>query len=141
MKSRSIRTSIVLSRFLPLAAIILFTAAYQGVEGPSRPVSQEVTFQSVSAGVTHSCGVTTAGKAYCWGGGTNGELGDGASSSSSVPVKVTGGLSFRSLNAGAQHTCGVTTTGVAYCWGLNPVGQLGNGSIISSNVPVRVVDP
>ncbi len=34
-------------------------------------VSGRLTFQSLSADSTHSCGVTTAGAAYCWGWATS----------------------------------------------------------------------
>ena len=51
-------------------------------------ISGGLTFQSVSAGEGFGCGVTTAGDAYCWGFGGVGELGDGNSSNSAVPVAV-----------------------------------------------------
>jgi alpha-tubulin suppressor-like RCC1 family protein len=53
-------------------------------------VSVGLTFQSVSAGFTHSCGVTTAGDAYCWGSNKDGQLGDGTNTKmfSNVPVGV-----------------------------------------------------
>ena len=47
-----------------------------------------LTFATVSAGTLHTCGVTPAVVAYCWGEGRTGELGDGSWASSSVPVKV-----------------------------------------------------
>jgi len=41
-------------------------------------------------GVFHTCGVTTAGVAYCWGNNQFGALGDGTTSPSRVPVKLAG---------------------------------------------------
>ncbi len=95
-------------------------------------------FAAVTAGLFHTCGLTTSGAAYCWGGGGNGELGDGSTTDSSVPVAVAGGLKFMSLSAGGSNTCGLTTGGAAYCWGPNGAGLLGNGSTTSSSVPVAV---
>jgi alpha-tubulin suppressor-like RCC1 family protein len=102
------------------------------------PVVGGMTFASVSAAETHTCGVTTAGAAYCWGSGT---LGDGTTAFTPTPspVLVAGGLSFASVSASRSHTCGITTAGAAYCWGDNVLGQLGNGTYgqgQSSPVPV-----
>ena len=48
------------------------------------------TWASVDAAVRHTCGVTTAGAAYCWGGNDGGQLGDGTETQSPVPTKVGG---------------------------------------------------
>jgi alpha-tubulin suppressor-like RCC1 family protein len=49
-----------------------------------------LNFATLSNGWFTTCGVTTAGVAYCWGNNESGELGDGTTSGSSVPVKVAG---------------------------------------------------
>ena len=92
-------------------------------------------FASVSAGFNHSCGVTTAGKAYCWGYNAFGELGDGTYGNmpSMTPVPVAGGLTFASVSAGYISTCGVTTVGTAYCWGNSGYGKLGIDSVTMAN--------
>lgn len=52
-------------------------------------VAGGLLFSGVATGDAHSCGVTTAGRAYCWG-ANNGQLGDGSSTSTSTPVAVVG---------------------------------------------------
>jgi alpha-tubulin suppressor-like RCC1 family protein len=86
------------------------------------------TFYQVSAGWSHSCGVSTDNLAYCWGSNGSGELGDGTTDFKLKPVPVSGGLRFRQVSAGASSTCGVTTDNRAYCWGFNNQGQLGDGT-------------
>jgi alpha-tubulin suppressor-like RCC1 family protein len=90
-------------------------------------VSGGLTFATVDAGSNNTCGVTTAGKAYCWGFGDRGSLGS-FTGPALAPTAVLGGLTFASVSPGVRHTCGVTTTGQAYCWGFNFSGQLGTGS-------------
>jgi alpha-tubulin suppressor-like RCC1 family protein len=97
-------------------------------------------WRAVSAGGAHTCGITTAGVAFCWGTNTTGALGASGVTQSSVPVAVSvpAGQSFIRLEAGESSTCAVASTGVGYCWGTNIVGQLGTGSTASSGVPIPV---
>jgi hypothetical protein len=46
----------------------------------------------ISAGLFHSCGVTTGDRAYCW--GSAGLLGDGTFTARLVPVPVVGPVSY-----------------------------------------------
>ena len=103
-------------------------------------VSNGIKYSRVAAGYEHSCGLGLNGGVFCWGNGSQGQLGNGSLGSSSTPVAVLGGLMFTHVSIDATfpgHTCGVATTG-AYCWGRNNNGELGDGSQIQSSVPVRV---
>ena len=97
------------------------------------PVKGGLRFATVSAAVSHSCGITPEGDAYCWG---RGYLGDGVihSSPATTPVLVAGGNTFVAIAAGSAHTCAITTAGQGYCWGTNQWGQLGVGDSTSSRV-------
>lgn len=101
-------------------------------------VSTSQVFTKVFAGSFHSCGLTGAGAAYCWGHGANGRIGDGGSTSRNTPTAVSGGLSFSSLSAGNSTTCGLTGAGAVYCWGSGFYGQLGDGRTVDSSTPVAV---
>ena len=51
-------------------------------------VAGNITFLSISPGFTFSCGVATGGRAWCWGDGTNGQLGNGGEVGKLTPVAV-----------------------------------------------------
>ena len=93
----------------------------------------DVRFSQLSTYGRHTCGITPAGKAYCWGNNGWGTLGDGSNAAMSItPVAVGGGITFRSISAGADHTCGVSTNNRAFCWGNNEWRQLGKGTVFTS---------
>lgn len=111
------------------------------VESRDRPglVVGDLTFRQISAGLTHTCGVTGTGEAYCWGNDERGQLGDATTTSRSAPVRVNSNLSFRVVRTGSNHSCGLTTGGTVACWGANGDGQLGDGSSAAlRSSPVRV---
>src|SRR5207302_10654728 len=95
-----------------------------------------------STGTEHTCEVTAAGAAYCWGSNRTGQLGDGTTTQRLTPVPVASSVRFTAVSAGAFHTCALTAAGAAYCWGGNGAGQLGDGTGTDSfvPVPVRVAD-
>ncbi len=100
-------------------------------------VNSGVSFDTLSlvTGAVHSCALSTAGAAFCWGSNSYGQLGIASTGGSAiVPTAVAGGLTFVSLFAGEYHTCGLTVAGAAHCWGRNSSGQLGTGS---TSVPVN----
>jgi len=55
-------------------------------------------FAAISAGFRHTCGLTAAGKAYCWGWNQFGQLGNGSRQSAKL-AKVAGGIKFKQLSA------------------------------------------
>jgi alpha-tubulin suppressor-like RCC1 family protein len=95
-------------------------------------------FSKISAGQHHTCALTAAGKAYCWGDPTYGQTGTGDVAPAPTPRAVAGSIVFTSISAGSTHTCGLTASGDAYCWGRNLSGELGDGTTTLSNAPVLV---
>jgi alpha-tubulin suppressor-like RCC1 family protein len=95
-----------------------------------------LVFRQISAGGAHSCGVTIDNRAYCWGEGRVGALGDGREMSSTSPVPVAGNLLFLRVNAGDAYTCGLTIGHKVYCWGDNAFGNLGDGTHFRRLTPV-----
>jgi alpha-tubulin suppressor-like RCC1 family protein len=104
---------------------------------PSR-VAGARQFRQVDVGGGHTCGVTTGDRAFCWGGGRTGQLGNGKTYKSFWPRRVAGGLYFDRISAGQVHNCGETTDNRAYCWGNNELGGLGDGTTTTRLTPVPV---
>ncbi len=99
------------------------------------------TITDLSVGYAHVCALAD-GQAYCWGYGSNGQLGNNDTADSPIPVAVDtsgvlAGKTVRSIRAGSTHTCALAD-GQAYCWGRNNAGQLGNNDTADSPIPVAV---
>jgi hypothetical protein len=104
-----------------------------------RRVSQTIDFSTVSAGDSTTCGISIAGRAYCWGFGLHGENGNGTTGDQAAPGLVTGALTFTSISVGGNHACAIGTGGVPYCWGDDSFGQLGDSRHVNSTTPIPVV--
>jgi alpha-tubulin suppressor-like RCC1 family protein len=95
-------------------------------------------FRQLDTGNNHACAVTTDRRAYCWGNGREGQIGNGKAYLSFWPRAVAGGLFFDRVSAARYHTCGETTSDRAYCWGSNSFGRLGDGTTTQRLKPVAV---
>lgn len=94
---------------------------------------------ALAAGLDHICARTTTGAAYCWGRGSFGQLGDGLSIGSVVPVPVFGlGTGVRQIVVGWNHSCALTDDGAVRCWGSNESGGVGDGTTEDRAVPTLV---
>lgn len=104
------------------------------------------TIKLISSGDAETCVVTTDNGIYCWGSNGSGQLGNGGTAESSVPVSVDmsgvlSGKSFNSIYVGVSgNACVLDTLGELYCWGTNYAGQFGNGTTSDSNIPVRAAN-
>ena len=117
-------------------------ASFEVVTGPgitsSPTFSLGVAYADISAGASHTCGISADSVAYCWGSNAYGQLGNGTNAGASSPTSVAGGHTWKALSTGSTHTCGITVAGSAYCWGLNSSGQIGNGTYTDATSPAPV---
>jgi alpha-tubulin suppressor-like RCC1 family protein len=95
-------------------------------------VTGGLAFQSIAAGDPWTCGLSTAGKPYCWGAVQGVGIVVTPHGYDAAPV-------FVSLAVGSFHACALTGDGSAYCWGNNQFGQLGDSTTVSRTDPTPVV--
>jgi alpha-tubulin suppressor-like RCC1 family protein len=99
-----------------------------GAHPTPMPVSGDHQWAQINAGYFHTCGLTTAGEAYCWGDNRYGATGVGISALDGpgagvtwTPARVLGGHRFTDVVTGggvcAGATCGITPDGRVLCWG------------------------
>jgi alpha-tubulin suppressor-like RCC1 family protein len=102
-----------------------------------------MTATAVGAGFAHSAALTSTGAVLAWGKNYNGNLGNGSTADSGVPVKVNlpAGTQATAIAVGGEHNLAVTSTGAVLAWGYGADGQLGNGGTGSSGTPVNVSLP
>jgi alpha-tubulin suppressor-like RCC1 family protein len=86
-----------------------------------------VQFVDVTVGESHACSLLSNGTVRCWGHGEGGQLGDGANTSSSVPVAVSNLSGVRAIAAGHIHTCAIRDDNTVWCWGNGQLLQFGMG--------------
>jgi alpha-tubulin suppressor-like RCC1 family protein len=83
------------------------------------------------------------GTYYDWGFNNLGQLGDGMTANSNVPVQVNLPAPVAEVFQGGDYsgdgeTMALLTDGTVYAWGANAFGQLDDGTTVNSAVPVKV---
>src|SRR5256885_16954811 len=97
-------------RFFLIVAFMLLGASTplyaQGADSPTKPLSF-ATVATASGG--HTCGITTAGAAYCWGEHRHGQPGSATTDSTTTPAGLARSLRVTSLSRRKTPTGGTTT--------------------------------
>jgi len=91
---------------------------------------------TISVGYQYACAVKKGGSLWCWGNNSAGQLGNGTTTGSSVPVAVLGISNIATVSAGYGVTCTVIRDGSLWCWGDDSNYQLGNKTTVISSAPI-----
>jgi alpha-tubulin suppressor-like RCC1 family protein len=100
--------------------------------------------RKIGAGDEFACGLFRS-LIQCWGKNSAGQLGDGSTLDSNVPVSVLSapaiplGVGLTDLAVGAGHACAIRD-GQVWCWGANAFGQLGDGTTTQRSYAVRLLE-
>jgi alpha-tubulin suppressor-like RCC1 family protein len=95
---------------------------------------------AVAGGYSHSLALTSTGQVLAWGYNLDGELGNGTTVRSLIPVAVSlpSGTTVTAIAGGGNHSLALTSTGQVLDWGYNAFGALGDGTTTNSSTPVVV---
>jgi alpha-tubulin suppressor-like RCC1 family protein len=79
---------------------------------------------SLAVGGSGACSVTGAGKIFCWGYNSDGEVGNGSTTTLApydvpTPVQVSTITTASAVCAGLNHRCALLADGAVWCWGAN----------------------
>lgn len=77
---------------------------------------------------------------YAWGNNSSGQLGNGSTVLSPIPVQVSGLSDVEGIASGSSHNLAFKSDGTVWTWGRNDAGQLGDNTTTNRYHPVKVVN-
>jgi alpha-tubulin suppressor-like RCC1 family protein len=82
--------------------------------------------------------VESDGSVWAWGDNSNGQLGNGSTTSTSTPVRVPLLTGVREVAAGGDYALARKSDGTVWSWGENEHGELGDGTTDNESLPEPV---
>ncbi|MGC5327205.1 Ig-like domain-containing protein [Brevibacillus sp. SYSU BS000544] len=92
----------------------------------------------VKSGFDFNVAVKEDGTVWAWGRNTEGELGDGSTTSVILPKKIRDLKGITDLAAGYTYALALDEEQHVWAWGSNESGQLGDGTTVAKRTPVEV---
>jgi alpha-tubulin suppressor-like RCC1 family protein len=91
---------------------------------------------TVAGGGNHTVLAKPDGTVWAWGSNSNGQLGDGTTTTRKSPQQVSALSGITAVAAGSSHTLALGSDGRVWAWGANGEGQLGDGTTTQRTQPV-----
>lgn len=109
------------------------------------PIFSARRFRRVRGSRFLAAAIDTGGRVLVWGSNSNGELGDGTTTSKSSPFVMAGDRKFVDIQVSQYSSSGfdnwvggIAPDGTLYTWGYGASGQLGSGATASRSSPVAI---
>lgn len=93
---------------------------------------------SASSSTTFAAGLKTDGSLFTWGSNSNGQLGNGTTTTVVRPTQVGVATDWATLAAGNTHVLALKTNHTLWAWGLNSNAQLGDGTLTQRTSPLQI---
>ena len=141
------RNTVIVLTFVLLASSLVSHRVRAEMSGGSASSESGAATQTqavmryLDIGTAHSCGLLDNNTIKCWGLGSSGQLGYGATATlgdgagemgdALATIDLGTGRTAKQIATGAAHSCAVLDNNTVKCWGLGTDGRLGYGTTTS----------
>lgn len=102
----------------------------------TRPTCEQ--FAQVATGINHTLALKSDGTLWASGDNTNGQLGNGTTSSTNSLIQVGTANDWASINSFGNSNIAIKTDGSIWSWGNNSMSQLGLGTTSNTSTPTQI---
>ena len=141
------RNSVIVLTFVLLASSLVSHRVRAEMSGGSASsesgsaTQTQAVMRYLDIGMAHSCGLLDNNTVKCWGLGSSGQLGYGATATlgdgagemgdALAAIDLGTGRTAKQIATGSAHSCAVLDNNTVKCWGLGTDGRLGYGTTTS----------
>ncbi len=141
------RNSVIVLTFVLLASSLVSHRVRAEMSGGSASsesgsaTQTQAVMRYLDIGTAHSCGLLDNNTIKCWGLGSSGQLGYGATATlgdgagemgdALATIDLGTGRTAKQIATGSAHSCAVLDNNTVKCWGLGTDGRLGYGTTTS----------